>query len=259
MVRAVWNDLGNTNLAQRAVHLAEELLNIDWLEPAQHPPMAKIIPTEDNDNAARVPLSFQFDDEDFYEVVAHIYHWTSKIILAGLCQGLQACGAPLEWPNVSDLRYEERRCAMLISMSVDNAAKLSPYGCVHMLLPMQVAWGVYWRQRNSPHNIDAQGMMQWLKRRVMEFMAHINSVPVTDAGLIFLTERLQGGRITAEDYFTPVMQRIEEITPEYIKMEEDPRLRDGKIRIAGVGQPLVRADSRATIADLIKRAEVQDQ
>lgn len=147
--------------------------------------MAKIVPTEDNENAVRVLLSFHFNDEDFYEVVTHVYHWTCKIILSGLCRNLHECGVPLEWPDVSDLRYEERCRAMLISMSVDNAAKLLPYGCMHMLLPMQVAWGVYWRQRESPQDIDAQSMMKWLKQRMQDFMTYINFVPVRGDGLIF--------------------------------------------------------------------------
>ena len=122
--------------------------------------------------------------------------WVNKIMLSGLCQTLISCGALLEWPALADLYQEEQRCAMYVCMSMDYFASIAPYACMVSLQFMQIAWGVFWRQRDLPTSVDGHGMAKWLLRRGNEFMAHfIINKDMTTPGLAFNTERLMGGPV----------------------------------------------------------------
>lgn len=226
LVRAMKNGQGDAALARRSVHLAKELLHLDWTEAAQNPPAATVVPTRREEDAAQVPLSFKFATRDHYDVIGYAMFWACKIILSGLCRSLYECGAPIEWPSLGELNYEERRCATLISMSVDHAESLMPYGSVPMIFPMQIAWGVYWRQRHYAVDVDAKEMMEWHCRRANKFLSSVNAQPTQMAGLIFLTERLQGGRLLQEHFFTARAEapKTLESAPDFIKMEGDPYL-----------------------------------
>lgn len=123
-------------------------------------------------------------------------------MLSGLCQTLHSFGHGLEWPSLSELYEEERRCAMLISMAMDYGTSLRPYGCAAFILPMQVAWGVYWRQKDFPLDVDCHAMLDWLMRRGNEFMELFNGRPMGIAGLAWFTTRVMGGPILPDGYLT---------------------------------------------------------
>jgi hypothetical protein len=130
--------------------------------------------------------------------------WVNKIMLSGLCQTLISCGAPLEWPTLADLYQEEQRCAMYVCMSMDYFASIAPYACMVSLQFMQIAWGVFWRQKDFPTSVDGYRMAKWLLRRGNEFMAHfITSKEMTSPGLAFNTERLMGGPVLPPEWYPP--------------------------------------------------------
>lgn len=95
--------------------------------------------------------------------------------------------------TLSELQAAERRYAMLICMTVDFAESLMPYGCVCHLLPMEIAWGVYWRQQGAFHGVDCEGMMGWLHRRTNKFLAcAVTEGEMGSTGMAYFTERLMG-------------------------------------------------------------------
>ena len=121
-------------------------------------------------------------------------------MLSGLCQTLYACGAPLESPSLAELFDKERRCAMTVCMMVDYAAALAPYGCTPFMFCMQIAWSVYWRQKDFPVDTDMYGMQEWIMRRGNDFMGYVNGRPMTTKGLAFFAERLMAGPILPNDF-----------------------------------------------------------
>jgi hypothetical protein len=209
LVRRLRNHPVDAALQKQAVQLAEELLHLDWTEPASAPSFASVVPTKRKHDEAQVPLSLHYADDDYQDVVGYAMLWACKIMLGGLCQSLHEYGAGLSWPSLPDLYQEEARCASLICMSVDYFSSLVPYGSTPILLPLQVAWGVYWRQRNFQDCIDAQGMMSWIVRRANELLEHMNVMEVHVPGLKFLTERLQGGYDLPNNYFAAEFQKID--------------------------------------------------
>ena len=140
------------------------------------------MPTTRAEDAKLVPFSFDWSENDFTFVVALNIWWNCKIMLSGLCQTLHACGASLKWPSLTELYEEERRCAMFICMSVDYAAALAPYACMVMLMNMQSAWSVYWRQKDFPISVDGYAMAEWLRRRGNEFMSYLMAKRCTVLG-----------------------------------------------------------------------------
>ena len=158
-----------------------------------------IVPTARAQDAELVPLSFQYRESDFSEVILWCFAWCCKIMVSGLCQTLLASGVKVKWPTLAELHKEERRCAMLLCMHADYAASLAPYGCAPFILCCQVAWGVYWRQKDLQLDINGNAMAEWLLRRGNEFMRYWNAFDMQTEGMIFFTERLMGGPILQSD------------------------------------------------------------
>ena len=126
----------------------------------------------------------------------------NKIMLSGLCQTLLSCGVLLEWPTLYELQQEEQRCAMYLCMSMDFFESMAPYACMVSLHFMQIAWGVFWRQKGLATSVDGNGMAKWLLRRGNEFMSQfVASEDMTSPGLVFGTERLMGGPVSPEEWF----------------------------------------------------------
>jgi hypothetical protein len=165
-------------------------------------PQPDLLPTRRAEDAKLVPVSFNWDDQDFMLVTALNLWWVNKIMLSGLCQTLISCGAPLESPALADLYQEEQRCAMYVCMSMDYFESIAPYACMVSLQFMQIAWGVFWRQKDFPASVDGYGMAKWLLRRGNEFMEHfITSKEMTSPGLAFNTERLMGGPVLPPEWY----------------------------------------------------------
>lgn len=176
-------------------------------------PQPALSPTRRAEDAKLVPISYKWDEEDLPAVSALNLWWTSKIMLSGLCQMLYSCGAPLEWPALTDLYQEEQRCAMNVCMSMDFFESIAPYACMIFLQFMQVAWGVFWRQKDFPTSIDGHVIADWLLRRGNEFMARfINSKAMTSPGLAFNTERLMGGPILPPEWYETYDEKISQDT-----------------------------------------------
>ena len=224
LVRAAREDPTDSILAEKAVELAEELLSLDWTRDQEWELRPRIVPTGRADDAELVPSSFEYSEEDFEAVVGLNLWWASKIMLSGLCQTLHSCGAPIKWPSLAELYEEERHCAMLIAMTVDYSSTLAPYGCVAMLMYMQIAWGVYWRQKDFAHSINGYGMIDWLLRRGNEFMEYFNGKSMTNEGLAFFTERLMGGPVLPPEFFNKDNKQLNDDQLQQVSMLR--RMRD---------------------------------
>lgn len=153
-----------------------------------------LIPTYRSEDRCLVPLSFDCSEPDYHLIVHLIHTWACKIMLSGLLQSLLSYGISVQEATLSELQATERRYAMLICMTVDFAESLMPYGCVCHLLPMEIAWGVYWRQQGAFHGVDCEGMMGWLHRRTNKFLAcAVSEGEMGSTGMAYFTERLMGG------------------------------------------------------------------
>ena len=234
LVRAVRDDPTDDVMASKAVRLAKELTDLDWKvsdivmeidngarkldcvrlaqtllanfrcriqinEEWEAKP--SIVQTSRAVDAGTVPFSFQWRQDVFSSAVGLNLWWACKIMLSGLCQSLYACGAPIYQPSLTELYEEERRCAMCISMSVDYFNSFAPYACVVTLVYLQIAWGVYWRQKDLPTNVDMYEMAEWLRRRGNEFLTHLSPMEMRREGLAFNTERYMGGHILPPEVF----------------------------------------------------------
>lgn len=117
-------------------------------------------------------------------------------MLSGLCQILHSWCVPIEWPSLSKLYEEERRCATLICMTVDFIESMQPYGIAPIIPSLRIAWGAYWRQKDSPLGTNARAFANWLKRRGNKMMALINvRGQMSDITLEYFNARLMGGQI----------------------------------------------------------------
>lgn len=196
----------DTNVVSKATILAKQLLQIEWSKDTAVPPIAIVISTQSTEDAKLIPLSLHCASGDYFTLMRYATEWKVKIMLSGLCQVLYAYNAELQWPTLIELRQEERRCALLICMSADNAMKYLPLGGMQTLSALQVAWGVYYRQRNVPDGIDAAAMMDWVFRRINFFLYSFSGFHMHVEGLRFFTERLVGGSVSSYDVFEDAEQ-----------------------------------------------------
>ena len=191
----------------------------------QHITHGQMVPTMNDEDAHLVPLSFAFAATDFQLILSTSYTLACRIMLCGLFQVLYACGVSLSVPSLPELYEEERTCAMLICMTMDYAASLAPYGSVCFLLPLQVAWGAYWRQNDCDLIIDPRAIRDWLVRRGDGFLSFCTTHRMSEAGLIFFTKRLMGGPLLQQDSNVTASSRreIAELmgTPSRIKEGRD--------------------------------------
>ena len=197
-VRLLRHNPDNKAMTSRAMSLMTELLNEVWTEEERQDLLVGI--TSDPEDAASIPISFKYREEQYGLALRRAYHWTCKILLSGLCQSLHDLGATSPaWPSIGACRNVEFQCALRICMTVESAKLVLPYGASHMVFPMQAAWGVFWRlSKTYPHVYPAAScagpaaMMEFVRSRAEFFMSVIKPVELKTPGLVFLTERLQG-------------------------------------------------------------------
>lgn len=222
LVRAVRNDPTNNALAAKAVKLAEELLTLDWGADEDWNPQPDLVPTAKNENARLVPVSFRWSKDDFTRVSGLNLWWINRIMLGGLCQSLISCGVDLEWPSLSHLYDEERRCATYIAMSMDYYDSMAPYGSIVSLQFMQTAWGVFWRQKDFPSCVDGYAMSEWLLRRGNVVLRRfLYPKDMTNEGLAFNFERLMGGPILPPEWFQQPEDKNDEMSDDMRQMNRE--------------------------------------
>jgi hypothetical protein len=180
LVREARADPYDFNAAAEAASLAEELYQTD-LQPVVDNLMAKyseLIPTRDLALATYFPESTHFIGKTLF--VALMRYCSCRIIVIGLCRRLVENGLLLPVQSTSTLEEQEYDCAGKIAMAFQYAEELRyplPMGAYLMMMPMQVAFGSWYRmEQDAERALDmeaedsadmrrARYMMNWCKTK----------------------------------------------------------------------------------------------
>lgn len=198
-LRATPND---TKKIQDATTLAEELF-MTRLEPiidGETPDYGHWVPTEGPELANYYPESMAFHRVNGFETVTRYCY--CRILVIGLCRALREMFSFSPDLDNAELDVEEIRSASMLVMSVQYAEKLVnpfPLGSLLMILPLQVAFGAWWRairdgaDRDDGENHKARYMGEWCKEKSNEMLNIWKGQEMSTSKLEEQTGAMEGG------------------------------------------------------------------
>ncbi|KAJ4351770.1 uncharacterized protein N0V89_007113 [Didymosphaeria variabile] len=143
---------------------------------------AASVDTLDEELARYCPKSLEFEWFNIFEGVVRCYY--VRILVLHLCATLRTTFPFSPILNAADLEEEEAQCAALIAASVQYAEKQEPFllGALIMRLPLQVAYGTWWRRMTHDsmeqdqvwEGEKATFMEEWCAQKTNAFIEVLN-------------------------------------------------------------------------------------
>lgn len=202
LVRELRETSNDTQKIQDATALAEELF-MTRIEPfinGETPDYCYWVPTEEPGLANHYPESMDFHKISGFEMVTRYSY--CRILVIGLCRALREMFSfSLDLDNV-ELDVEEIHSASMLVMSAQYAEKLVnpfPLGSLLMILPLQVAFGAWWRAirddagRDDEEHHKARYMREWCKEKSNEMLNIWKGREMSTSKLEEQTRAMEGG------------------------------------------------------------------
>ena len=187
------------NAAQDALLLAERLYlsNLDIPMRRVLGEFALWVPTRNPQLATYFPESLHYTTFGIFEMA--VRYWSCRILIIGLCRALGKMR--LIFPAVMPeelLDAEEVQGASLILMSTqfaENASIPLSLGTFLMGLPLQLAFGTWWRftKRHETASAKAQFLKAWCHEKSNEMVRAWRGEERTENRLEGQTSALEGG------------------------------------------------------------------
>lgn len=156
--------------------------------------------TLDKDLAKYCPQSLEFQWYNIFEGLVRSYF--VRILVCRLCTTLRTTFPFSPILQTANLAEEEARCAKLIAASVQYAEKQQqpPVGALIMRLPLQVAYGTWWRRKEEialkepqiGERTEAMVMEDWCSEKLNMFIKVLNGDAISKS-------KLQGMYMTAAE------------------------------------------------------------